>query len=1154
MKKIYLLIILQTFNFLFSFSAFTQNPLPVTNVDGGLKINSTGPYNYGQNFVTIGNTIFFVGIDNEHGQALWKYNTTTREYTLVKDVYPGPSIGTITNLVALNNKVYFAASADITTNMFDIYMSDGTEAGTILLFASTATEKFNNGPFLLKAGSYIYFETLIESQGNYLYSINGNTVTQLKQIYPAGNSPFGISPYSSASYGGYFFFIGYDDAHGSELWRSDGTVAGTGLYADMSYNPPGGGILTNFYGFEEANNQLLFTGLYTTLDENNSPVGHRGHLKMTSASSAPELFYDFDRDANSSGIHIQLDLNSLQQNETPVLNGILYLGGATVNSVGEGVGAGLYRTDGTAAGTYLVKDGSVTSLSKFNDKIIFERLDGGDRSLWLSDGTDVGTYKIGDKFVNSGLVGRFYIRGNRMYASGYYDGITHLVSAVWSTDGTNEGTVILTPDCYTTSNGPQDIFENIGDSIYFQGQLNGCVENTQLNKFTIPTKIWLGKVSTNWNDAGNWAPVGVPGNADDIVIPNGITNYPVISANAVARNLWINWGSISVASGVQLTVNGELSVIGNLTGDGSLVMASAGNDNLHGQGIIDIASVIINGSDVTLKGNKELKKVEFQSDNKITLGNNNLVITDNTDPVSGFNANRFFVTNGTGSLTFKGVGASPVVFPVGTSASSYNPVTITNSGDVDDYSVRVSPMVYQNGNDGTAFSNNAVNRTWLINEASAGGSDVTLTTQWNNADELPGFNKSEAYLSHFTDNAWDVIPAGVVSGSNPFTISRSGLTSFSPFAIFSTGLIDSDNDGVPDGSDCAPNDNTKWQSAVLYIDADGDGYDAGTATVCYGANVPAGYATTTLGSDCNDNNAAINASVTYYRDADADGYGNAAITSSVCSFTPPAGYVSNNTDCNDGDATIYPGAPELCDGKDNNCNFTIDEGCAVAPSISINDITVYESQGLANLTVSLSRTSAQAIKINYTTVEGTAISKGKGKNPAIDFVAKKGTLTIPAGSLTGTISITIINDGITEPAEYFDVQLSLMKNANASISDGSGRVTILDGAPLFATNAARTVSDIAISSAAKDNRVANNFMIKALPNPTNTQFTLKVESGGLEGRMNLKVMDVFGRVMEVRTNIFAGQTVQVGNNYRPGVYFIEVTQGINKKQLKLIKL
>ena len=138
--------------------------------------------------------------------------------------------------------------------------------------------------------------------------------------------------------------------------------------------------------------------------------------------------------------------------------------------------------------------------------------------------------------------------------------------------------------------------------------------------------------------------------------------------------------------------------------------------------------------------------------------------------------------------------------------------------------------------------------------------------------------------------------------------------------------------GLTGGGDCDDNNSSVWQSSSLYIDADNDGYDNGTATVCYGASIPSGYSTTTNGSDCNDNNSSLHATTTYYRDADGDNFGNPSVTIQACSATAPAGYTTDNTDCNDNDPLIYPKNFYLDgdkDGKGDPANFV--RLCQLAP-------------------------------------------------------------------------------------------------------------------------------------------------------------------------------------------------------------------------------
>ena len=132
-------------------------------------------------------------------------------------------------------------------------------------------------------------------------------------------------------------------------------------------------------------------------------------------------------------------------------------------------------------------------------------------------------------------------------------------------------------------------------------------------------------------------------------------------------------------------------------------------------------------------------------------------------------------------------------------------------------------------------------------------------------------------------------------------------------------------------------------TTIWYQDSDMDTY--GNPSVTQMACIqPMGYVANN--TDCNDNNASINPAameicdgvdnncnmmiddgltfVTYYTDADNDGYGTGA-GQSLCA-NPGAGFATQAGDCNDADDQINPGASEVCDGVDNNCNMMIDDG------------------------------------------------------------------------------------------------------------------------------------------------------------------------------------------------------------------------------------
>ncbi|MCY7409729.1 MAG: fibronectin type III domain-containing protein [Chitinophagales bacterium] len=133
-------------------------------------------------------------------------------------------------------------------------------------------------------------------------------------------------------------------------------------------------------------------------------------------------------------------------------------------------------------------------------------------------------------------------------------------------------------------------------------------------------------------------------------------------------------------------------------------------------------------------------------------------------------------------------------------------------------------------------------------------------------------------------------------------------------------------------------------------------------------------------------------SLIVYADADGDGYGDATSNTIICDSILPFSYVYNNTDCNDADATINPGATEVCsNGADDNCNGQVDENCCSTPTgLTTTNITSTSAQLNWNTVASASKYTLQ-YKRDSTGIPWTSVT----------IIAPTTTQTI-TGLLTGS--------------------------------------------------------------------------------------------------------------------------------------------------------
>ncbi|MFY7883547.1 MAG: hypothetical protein ACOVOV_01740, partial [Dolichospermum sp.] len=264
----------------------------------------------------------------------------------------------------------------------------------------------------------------------------------------------------------------------------------------------------------------------------------------------------------------------------------------------------------------------------------------------------------------------------------------------------------------------------------------------------------------------------------------GLINYNVNNGSTldVGTNLISGTGTFTVASGGGLITANTAGIAssgatGSIRNTGTRTFNTGANYTFNassaqstGTGFTGANNLTINNSaGVSLSAAAAVTGTLTLTSGKLTLGANNLTLTGAT--VSGGGSSNYFVTDGAGKIVRSITsGGGSFGFPIGRSSSTYNPVTITNTGGATSiYTVGVATTSYSPGADGA-------NAQWSI--ASGTSTTSTFAFTWTTADAGANLTASPASGNVYSYNgsSWGTT-GGTTSAGSPNVTTQSGITS-----------------------------------------------------------------------------------------------------------------------------------------------------------------------------------------------------------------------------------------------------------------------------------------------------------------------------------------------------------------------------------------
>jgi ELWxxDGT repeat protein len=386
-------------------------------------------------FTAVGATMFFIANDGMNGAELWKSDGTAAGAQLVRDINPGPADGLPgfnpgsldTFLLAVNTTLFFIDG-------IRLWRSDGAAAGTVIVKDFTT----------LVDGVYQSLEiTALTHVGDTLFLVLRNSDTSEQQLWRSDGTAAGtimlktLNPIGGASemiaFQNMLFF-----SDNNQLWRSDGAVAGTELVADAAARDMTALGDTLFFKVNSSWSD------YSVWKTDGTTAGTQALASFENEPADLELagnllFFKVNHrlwrsDGTAAGT-FALTEDDFWDLELEGSGDLLFF---------ERQGR-LWRSDGTVAGTVaLTSDGFVDRPIDIDGTLVFfwQDVPSQGAKLWTSDGTAAGTRQIQDLIpaVDSGQIVEPTVLGGLLYFILYPDA-SQTQRMLWRSDGTTAGTL-----------------------------------------------------------------------------------------------------------------------------------------------------------------------------------------------------------------------------------------------------------------------------------------------------------------------------------------------------------------------------------------------------------------------------------------------------------------------------------------------------------------------------------------------------------------------------------------------------------------------------------------------------------------------------------------------------------------------------------------